>query len=138
MNKRYLLDTSAIMALRDDEEGADDVESILRRAESGAVEVYVSFMTYMETFYRVWRIEGEETAKNAYAELKEMPIHRINLSEPILLRAGAIKANYRLSVADAWIISSAIQVEASLVHKDPEFEQVQNMVSLVTLSYKSR
>jgi len=138
MSEKYLLDTSALMSLLTDEEGADDVASILRRAELGAVEVYASFMTYMETFYRVWRIAGEEAAKSTYAELKEMPIHRIDLSEPILFRAGSIKSNYRLSVADAWIIASAIQMEASLVHKDPEFEQVQNMVSLITLPYKSR
>ena len=136
MSERYLLDTSALMALLTDEEGSDDVTYILQRAESGAVEVYVSFMTYMETLYRVWRIAGEEAAKNTYAELKEMPIYRVDLSEPILLRAGSIKANYRLSVADAWIIASAIQMEASLVHKDPEFEQVQNIVSLITLPYK--
>lgn len=137
MNKRYLLDTSAILALRGDEPGADDVESILRKSESGEAEVYVSFMSYMEAYYRIWRLEGEESAKRMYAELLSLPVFRIDVNDGILLRAGAIKANYRLSVADSWIIASAMEVKASLVHKDPEFEQVEDIVSLIFLPYKS-
>ena len=136
MNEKYVLDTSAILALRSDEPGSDDVESILRKADSGSVEVYVSFMTYMEAYYRVWRIEGEESAKRMYAELMALPVSGIGVTDGILLRAGAIKAVYRLSVADAWIIASAVELEASLVHKDPEFEQVQDIVSLIPLPYK--
>ncbi len=136
MSEKYVLDTSAILALRSDEPGADDVESILRKAESGSAEVYVSFMTYMEAYYRVWRVEGEESARRVYAELLALPVSRIDVTDGILLRAGAIKASYRLSVADAWIIASAVELEASLVHKDPEFEQVQDIVSLISLPYK--
>ena len=137
MNKRYLLDTSAILALRGDEPGADDVESILRKSESGEAEVYVSFMSYMEAYYRIWRLEGEESAKRMYAELLSLPVFRIDVNDGILLRAGAIKANYRLSVADSWIIASAMEIKVSLVHKDPEFEQVEDIVSLIFLPYKS-
>jgi len=137
MNKRYLLDTSAILALRGDEPGADDVESILRKSESGEAEVYVSFISYMEAYYRIWRLEGEESAKRMYAELLSLPVFRIDVNDGILLRAGATKANYRLSVADSWIIASAMEVKASLVHKDPEFEQVEDIVSLIFLPYKS-
>lgn len=138
MNETYLLDTSAILALRSDELGADDVESILRKSESGKAEVYASFMTYMEAYYRIWRLEGEESAKRIYAELLSLPVSRIDVNDGILLRAGAIKASYRLSVADSWIIASAMEVRASLVHKDPEFEQVRDIVSLIFLPYKSR
>lgn len=137
MSKGYLLDTSAILALWGDEPGADHVESILRESEADEAEVCVSFMTYMEAYYRIWRIEGEESAKRIYGELLSLPVSRVNVSDSILLRAGAIKANYRLSVADAWIIASAVEMEATLVHKDPEFEQVHDIVSLIFLPYKS-
>lgn len=136
MSERYLLDTSAILTLRGDEPGADDVESILRESESGEAEVCVSFMSYMEAYYRVWRVEGEELAKLMYAELLSLPVVRIDVNDNILLRAGSIKATYRLSVADAWIIASAVEVGACLVHKDHEFEQVKDIVSLIFLPYK--
>jgi predicted nucleic acid-binding protein len=42
--------------------------------------------------------------------------------EQTLLQAGKIKAAYRLSVADALIAAVAKLHQATLVHKDPEFE----------------
>jgi predicted nucleic acid-binding protein len=136
MNNKYLLDTSAVLTLWNDEEGADDVEFILRQSESGKVIVYASFMTYMEAYYRVHREEGLQSAKNIYAEMKSLPIYKLNPDDAILLCAGSIKANYRLSVADAWIVASAIEKEATLVHKDPEYEQLKDMVSMMILPYK--
>ena len=133
---RFVLDTSAILTLRADEDGADQVEAIIRDAATGNKLVYASFMTYMETYYRVFQLEGEEFAKRTYAELKSLPIEQILQDEIVLLQAGNLKATYRLSVADAWIIASALRVQATLVHKDPEFEQVAHLVPLLTLPYK--
>jgi len=136
MNDRYLLDTSAILTLWNNEDGADDVEAILRKAESDKVIVYASFMTYMEAYYRIYRVEGIESARAIYAEIGSLPIYKIDADEKILLRAGAIKANYSLSIADAWIVASAIEKGAILVHKDPEYEQLKDMVSMIILPYK--
>ena len=36
-------------------------------------------------------------------------------------RAAALKAVHALSVADAWIATTALERGAVLVHKDPEF-----------------
>jgi len=133
---RYVFDTSAVLTLREDEEGADQVENLLRQAEAGTAEVYGPFMMYMEVYYRVWQVEGETSARTMYAELKALPIQQVNPTEPILLKAGAIKAQYRLSVADAWIIAAAIEVQGILVHKDPEMEQAKQIVDLLQLPYK--
>jgi len=133
---RYVLDTSAVLTLREDEEGADQVENLLRQAETGTDEIYGPFMMYMEAHYRVWQVEGETSARTMYAELKALPIQQVNLTVPILLKAAAIKAQYRLSVTDAWIIATAIEVQGILVHKDQEMEQAQQIVDLLQLPYK--
>ncbi len=44
----YTLDTSAVLAYFLDEPGADEVKEILKSAENGDGEVFVSFMTFME------------------------------------------------------------------------------------------
>jgi predicted nucleic acid-binding protein len=41
-----------------------------------------------------------------------------------------------LSVCDAWIIGTAIALDSTLVHKDPEFEQVKTLVKVKALPYK--
>jgi predicted nucleic acid-binding protein len=130
----YVLDTSAIFALWNDEEGADTVEHILH---SGAP-VLVSFMTVMEGRYRLWKNAGKETSDEFSKYLSLLPVRRIDMTDAIFENAIEIKATNSLSVCDSWIIATAIATKSILVHKDPEFEQVKKMVLLKTLPYKGR
>ena len=125
--KHYLLDTSALLTLRDDEQGAELVAKILMQAEAGKVTVFGCFMTLMEVLYRVWKDENEVEGKLAYAQCKSLPIVWIHESTELLEQASEIKANYQLSLADAWIAASAILQGACLVHKDPEFEVIESI-----------
>jgi predicted nucleic acid-binding protein len=122
--KCYLLDTSALLTLRDDEQGAEHVAKILMQAEAGKVTVFGCFMTLMEVLYRVWKDENEAEGKLAYAQCKSLPMVWIHESTELLEQASEIKANYKLSLADAWIVASAVLQDACLVHKDPEFEAI--------------
>ena len=63
---------------------------------------------------------------------------RVIESDEELGLASPASASLRLSVADAWIAATAQRLGAVLVHKDPEFEQVRNAVSLRALPYKSK
>jgi len=133
--RTYLLDTSALMAVWNDEEGAEKVERILRVAPSRA-KVLFSFMTLMEAKYRLWRRGGKGLAEEFERMIRNLPMTRVNLTDSILDRAAEIKATKRVSVADSWIIATAIETGSVLVHKDPEFEQVKGRLSLFTLPYK--
>ena len=53
------------------------------------------------------------------------------------LRMAAFDHVHRLSVADAWIAALAKERGATLVHKDPEFKQVEAEVKVLELPYKS-
>ena len=134
--KKYLLDTSALLALWNEEEGADTVEKLLQGAARKRQTVLGSFMTHMEAYYRLWKSQGEETAREFYHQLKILPLVRIDLDEAILLMAAEIKATKSLSVADSWIIATGLVHQAAIVHKDPEFEQVKDLIPLLTLPYK--
>jgi predicted nucleic acid-binding protein len=75
----------------------------------------------MEVLYRVWKDEGEARARLADEQLRSLSLQWVEASGPLLEAAAEIKALNALSVADAWIAASALQNEATLVHKDPEF-----------------
>ncbi len=51
--KHYLLDTSALLTLRDNEPGADQVAALLYEAQNGKYECLGCFITLREIFYRV-------------------------------------------------------------------------------------
>lgn len=122
--QRFLLDTSALLALRDDEPGADRVAQVLGLTTEGKARSFACFVTLMEVFYRVWRDEGESAGRLAYQQCLALPIEWLHETEPLLLRAGEIKAKHQLSLADAWIAASAVESGAILLHKDPEFTAI--------------
>ncbi|GAB4121312.1 MAG: hypothetical protein Tsb0027_17450 [Wenzhouxiangellaceae bacterium] len=116
--KRYLLDTSALLTLRDDEPGADQVETLLQCVDGQCLGC---FMSRMEVLYRVWKDEGELAGKLALQQCLALPMQWIEYSDELLLQAAELKAGNSLSVADAWIAAAAMTQDAILVHKDPEF-----------------
>jgi predicted nucleic acid-binding protein len=121
---RYLLDTSALLTLRDNEKGADQVADLLYKAELAENQCFSCFMSLMELFYRVWKDEDEQTGRLAYEQCQSLPIIWIHENKALLEKSAEIKATMQLSLADAWIAASAIKQKAALVHTDPEFAKL--------------
>lgn len=119
-----LLDASAILTLRDDEPGADDVAERLAAGNRRGVPCRICFITLMELYYRVWQDEGQAQGRLAYEQCLSLPLIVVHEETRLLELAAEIKATHRLSVPDAWIVASAMLLQATLVHKDPEFERL--------------
>jgi predicted nucleic acid-binding protein len=127
----FVLDTSALLALRSDEAGADRVEALLSRAKKDQCRLLGSFMSRMEVLYIVWRGEGEDAARHALRLMDSFAVEWISCEPNILEIASRIKAHGGLSVADSWIGATAVAYGATLVHKDPEFEPLKEITQEV-------
>ncbi|MDP3260822.1 MAG: type II toxin-antitoxin system VapC family toxin [Thermodesulfovibrionales bacterium] len=136
MSKSYVLDTSAIFTFTKAEEGSDVVEDILKMAKKGKDSVYLSFASFMELYYVTWQEKSEDAARELIILVKSLPVHRVDSNERLTLSAGRLKANHRLSVADAFIAATAIEKGAVLVHKDPELEVISKYTETIELPYK--
>ena len=134
MNKApYLLDTSAILTLIEDEDGAQRVETLLRQED-----ILLPFVVLLETYYITLQEQSEDIADKRYALLKQLPGTILwQVDEPTLLTAGRLKAAHRLSFADALIASFAVRHGAILVHKDPEMAVLAESVKVEALPYKT-
>jgi predicted nucleic acid-binding protein len=134
MADAYLLDTSAMMAYLEDEEGADRVEELFRTERT-----LLPFMAALEVHYVTTQEQGIEVARERLAGLKSLPLGWLNnVDESTLLAASRLKAVHRLSLADAVVAGFAISQGAILVHKDPEFEPLLAEVRQERLPYKTR
>jgi predicted nucleic acid-binding protein len=131
--KRFLLDTSALLTLRDDEPGADRVAEVLTLATKGKTKCYGCFITLMEVLYRVWRDEDHAAGQLAYQQCMALPIEWLSNTDRLVLKAAEFKATHPLSIADAWIAACASEQGATLLHKDPEFKPVPVMQELLPL-----
>ncbi len=132
----YVLDTSAWLTLIEDEGWAEIVQSLLEKAGAGSIKIFTSFMSFMEVFYITLQERDIDEAKIRLNLMGFLPITRVESTEPLGLIASKLKAGYRLSVADAWIAALAEEKGSILVHKDPEFEQLEDTLSVQKLPYK--
>jgi predicted nucleic acid-binding protein len=129
---KYLLDTSAILTLMEDEDGADRVEEILHESE-----VLIPFPVLLETYYISLQERSEPVANERYALLRHLSVTETwSVDEPTLLTAARLKARFRVSFADALIAAFAIRSSAVLVHKDPKFDALADQVRQEPLPYK--
>ncbi len=135
---RYVLDTSALFALFQEEAGAQEVEALLRESQSGKAKIFVSFVSFVEVMYRLIQTVGAERAQETYAGMKMLPIEKVGSEEPLELEAAELKAKYHLSLADAFVAATARLYQAKLVHKDPELEALATVVPLIPLPYKPK
>jgi predicted nucleic acid-binding protein len=128
----FVLDTSALLTLIEDEPGATRVEEILRAG--GVTLIWVSLL---EVAYITEQERGAAEAERRYAHLKALPVRLVwEVDEATVLTAARFKAKHRLSLADAIIAAYAKQAGATLVHKDREFEALADLVLFEALPYK--
>ena len=129
----YLLDTSALLSFIEDEAGADRVEKALKQSTT-----LLPWMVLLETYYITLQEEGQAEADRRIALIKQLKVKIVwDMDEPTLLTAGRLKADHRVSVADAVIAAFAIRRAAVLMHKNPEFEALTGLLPMESLPYKS-
>jgi predicted nucleic acid-binding protein len=129
----YVLDTSALFTLIEEEAGADRVEEVLRNENAT-----LPCVVLLEVYYVTQQERGAAEATRRFALLKQLPCEILwQLDEPTLLLAGRFKAENRLSLADSIIAATAAERKATLLHKDPEFEPLKEQVALEALPYKA-
>lgn len=123
MAERFVLDAYAVLALLDDEPGADDVAAILSAQDC---EILISAINVGEVDYILRRRAGVEKARAAEDAVYDHP--RIQIAEATRdrIRAAAeLKAGGGLSLGDAFAAALARELEAALVTGDPEFKRLE-------------
>lgn len=128
----FVLDSSALLTLIEDEAGADRVEDVLRRHRA-----VLPWVALMEVYYVTKQEQGQAEADRRHTLIKQMPASILwDADEPTILLAGDLKALLRLSFADALIAAIARQHGAVLLHKDPELATLAGQQPVEALPYK--
>ena len=134
----YVLDTSALLAYIENEDGVTEIESVLLETLDDRHTLYVSVVSCIEIFYISFQEQGQVVATERLELLKELPFIQEPLDENYIAAVGAIKATHAMSFADCCIAGLAKKKNAILIHKDPEFELVEHEISQHKLPYKTK
>lgn len=128
MPDRYILDSFALLAYLQDEPGAAQVEQILAAAARGDAAVAMSVVNLGEAVYITEREQSAEAAQALLAAFDQLSIKLLDADRVLALDAAHVKAQQRISYADAFVVALARRVDAVVVTGDPEFGQVEQLV----------
>jgi predicted nucleic acid-binding protein len=128
-----VLDAHALMVLFNDEPGADEVEKILLKAESGTPKLLMSVVNWGEIYYSILRGASEEMAEAKAHEIAGMQIELVPVDADdleLVRQAAAFKATRKMSYADCFAAALAKIKNAELVTGDREFKQLARDVKI--------
>jgi len=118
--QNYILDACALLALFNDEKGADIIENLLEQARNDEITLTMNAANLIEVYYDQIRKTGEERAKTNIQDVYDsFPISIIETLNPAIVReASRLKAVGKMSFADTILVATAIDTGATIVTCD--------------------
>lgn len=106
--KSYVFDTSAILTLFDNEEGADTVAELLHLAIHERIKIFVSAISMVKFRYQLIRQNHEHIfVDKKMDELYDMPITVVDFNQVFIEQSAIYKSTTKMSFADACIAGTA-------------------------------
>lgn len=107
-----VFDAEPLLAFAFDEPGAGDVEHWLNQVYDGEIEGYVATINLAEIRYIATREASAEKADAHIDDLRDMGVSEYNI-DTIWESASDVKATYNPSLADAYAVAAAKNLDAN-------------------------
>ncbi len=106
-----------------DEPGASAVEAFLQDADTGKVELLMSWYNVAETFYTLAKRKGPSVADEFLNRLPSLPVRVVLPDEDGIMAAARIKASHPVAFGDAFAIALAQAEKGSVITGDNEIRK---------------
>ena len=106
------------------------MRAILLQAEKEQAAVFLSIVNYGEAIYITEREQGLTATQSLIAAVDQLPIAVVDADRKLTFAAAHLKARHSISYADAFALALAQQQQAILLTGDPEFHQVESLVTI--------
>ena len=131
MTGGYVFDTEAIIAFLYNEPGHEAVAALLDEVFAGDADGFLARTSASEVFYLVARFEGVDDAptdaslRDADRDLRALERRGVALDAADWRLAAEVKADGRISLADAYAVALAYERDATLVAgADDDFSEL--------------
>ena len=120
----YVLDSYALLAYLEAEQGNDRVRELLEDAKDRKCNICMCMVNLGEVMYIVERERGLHKAQETLARIDELPIEIVNADRTLTLAAAHLKMDCPIAYADCFAAALSQLKTATLVTGDPEFRKV--------------
>jgi len=119
LNEIYVLDACALISLLSKETGYKNVEKIIEKSKNKKAKIIMHTVNVLEVYYHIYKLYDKVSALNFLNEIKDSPIQlRAEVTDDIIINAGKLKRQYKLSLADAIGLAETIISNGSFVTAD--------------------
>jgi ribonuclease VapC len=130
MTPPYLFDSHALLAFFQNEEGAETVAEILRRAVNKGLDRLICVINLGEIIYITKRRFGDTKKLEVLARVHQMGLKVLPVPQALVFKAAEIKAQYPVSYADCFAVACAMEHSARVVTGDPDFKKGAHLVAI--------
>lgn len=128
--KTTVLDACALLALLQDEPGAEKMEQLFHAAAEADRPVYISAVNWAEVLYKMERKFGLYGLTGARHFLQTMPLEVSPVGREQAEAAALLKNKHGLGLADAFAAALAKEKKAELITGDHEFKAVEKEIKI--------
>jgi ribonuclease VapC len=128
--KTIVLDSYALLAYFEREDGWDTVAQLLADAAADRCVLYGCVINWGEVRYITERVYGPEKADEVEAVMDDLPIEWVDADRELTREAARLKIDGGLAYADCFAAALALRTDGEVVTDDPEFEVVADRVDV--------
>ena len=128
--KRYILDSSALLAFFRDESGANTVQTILHKADKRKLHIYLPVLQLGEILYVTHQYLDKKTSDSLREIIHSLPIQLLEINASHAEVAAQYKAQGGIAYPDCFVIALAREKRATILTKDREFKKFEKDVKI--------
>lgn len=127
----FIFDSHALLMFFQKEKGYEKVIHILEDIKKTGSTKYINAINLGEIIYSTKREFGDQKKLEALANIERLNFTILPVPNSLIFQAAEYKAQYSISYADCFVLTSALEHKAAIVTGDPEFKKVEHLVKIV-------
>ncbi|OGW07967.1 MAG: hypothetical protein A2W75_00505 [Nitrospinae bacterium RIFCSPLOWO2_12_39_15] len=128
--KGFVLDSYALIAYFEDEQGANKVEQILEQSERDKINLVMSIINWGEVYYSIYRSKGEEKAEECLLVIEQFSIELVEADKELVYQAAKLKANHSIAMGDCFAAAVAMKMGYPVITGDKDFKKLGDKVKV--------
>ena len=125
MSESVVLDSSALLAYLQEEDGADEVGKALLGASTAGTRHLVTSVNWAEILYAAARQVRFEDVAEVAAAVDQLPVQMVEVGRDLSVIAAGFKCEHALGLADAYAAALAILLDVPLMTTDDDFDALE-------------
>ena len=129
--RSFIFDSYALMKLFQKEKGYEEVVNLLEEIKNTGATKLINVINLGEIIYSTKREFGDQKKLEVLANIERLGFTILEAPKELVFQAAEHKAQYSISYADCFVLTSAIEHKAVIVTGDPEFKKVEKLTDIL-------